>query len=143
MIFKGSFLTLFSHVFLLILNTLWDLFFIKWLEKQSLGTTRSGHEKRVRKTYDFWVAGTSKSEPPSRREHDFDVLSKSRKTLNFVVVLVPSFGAFGVSYRRKHGFQGCLIFVPFLHWLLHYFKPPKWFPDHVKWESIFGTILGA
>ena len=121
-------------------------FFIKWLGKQSLGTTRSGHEKKVRNTYDFWVAGTSKSEPPSRREHDFNVLSKSRKTLNFVVVLVPSFGAFGVSYRRKRGFQRCFIFVRFLDRLLHNFKPPKSPPKACKmgihfWNHFWQTFL--
>ena len=91
--------------------------------------------------YDFWVAGTAKSEPPCRREHDFKVLSKSRKVLHFGVVLVPPFRAFGVSYRRKHCLERCLNFVHFLHRLLCYFRPPKWPPNHVKWRSIFGTIF--
>ena len=121
-------------------------FFIKKLEKQRLGTTRSDHQKRVRKRYDFWVAGISKSEPPCRREHDFEVLSKSRKNLNFEVVLVPPFGAFGVSYRRKHGFQGCLTFVRFLDRLLHHFKPPKSPPKACKmgihfWNHFWQTFL--
>ena len=43
-------------ILLLILGTLWDLFFIKKLENQSLGTTRGGHEKRVRKNMIFeWL----------------------------------------------------------------------------------------
>ena len=125
----------------MILSTLWHPFFINKLEKQTLRTTRSGHQKRVRKMYDFWVAGTSKSEPPCRREHDFDVLSNSRKRLHFGGVLVPPFGAFGVSYPRKDAFQGCLNFVRFLHRLLCHFRPPKWPPNHVKWGSIFGTIF--
>ena len=116
-------------------------FLIKKLEKQRFGTTRSGHEKSVQKTYDFWGAGTTKSELPCRREHDFEVLSKSRKRLNFGAVLVPSFGAFEVSYRRKRGFQRCFIFARFLDRLLHHFRPPKWPPNHVKWRSIFGTIF--
>ena len=121
-------------------------FSIKKLEKQRFGTTRSGHEKMVRKTSDFWVAGTSKSEPPSGREHDFDVLSKSRKTFNFGVVLVPSFGAFGVSYRRKRGFQRCFIFARFLNRLLHHFKPPKSPPKACKmgihfWNHFWQTFL--
>ena len=76
------------------------------------------------------MAGTTKSELPCRREHD------SRKDLHFEVVLVPPFGAFGVSYPRKQGFQGCLIFLRFLDRLLHHFKPPKWPPNHVKLGSI-------
>ena len=80
----------------------------------------------------FWMAGTTKSEPPCRREHDFEVLSKSRKRLNFGAVLVPSFGAFGVSYRRKRGFQRCFIFVRLLDRLLHHFKPPKSPPKACK-----------
>jgi len=56
------------------------------------------------------VAGTSKSEPPCKREHDFDVLSNSRKTLNFEGVLIPPFGAFGLSYARKTLFSGVLDF---------------------------------
>ena len=112
-------------------------FFIKKLEKQSLGTTRSGHQKRVRKMYDFWVAGTLKSELPCRREHDFEVLSKSRKDLHFELVLVPPFEAFGVSYPRKHGFQECLIFVRFLDRLLHHFKHPKWSPKSYKMRIHF------
>ena len=116
-------------------------FSIKKLEKQRFGTTRSGHEKSVQKRYDFWEAGISKSEPPCRREHDFKVLSKSRKVLHFGVVLVPPFRAFGVSYRRKHCLERCLNFLHFLHRLLCYFKPPKWPPNHVKWRSIFGTIF--
>ena len=87
------------------------------------------------------MAGTSKSEPTCKREHDFDVLSNSRKNLHFKVVLVPPLGAFGVSCRRKHSFQRCLILVRFLYRLLHNFKPPKWPPNHVKWGSIFGTIF--
>ena len=121
-------------------------FFIKKLEKQSLGTTRSGHQKRVRKMYDFWVAGTLKSELPCRREHDFEVLSKSRKHLNFGAVLVPSFGAFEVSYRRKRGFQRCFIFARFLDRLLHHFKPPKSPPKACKmgihfWNHFWQTFL--
>ena len=118
-----------------------SFFYTKKLEKQSFGTTRSGHQKWFRKMCDFWVAEISKSEPPCRREHDFEVLSNSRNNHNFEVVLLPPFEAFGVSYPRKHGFQECLIFVRFLDRLLHYFKPPKWFPNHVKWGSIFGTIF--
>ena len=125
----------------MILGILWDLFFIKKLEKQSFGTTCGGHEKKVRKTCDFWVAGTSKSEPPCRREHDSEVLSNSRKELYFGGVLVPPFGAFGVSYRRKHCLERCLNFLHFLHRLLCHFKPPKWPPNHIKWRSIFGTIF--
>ena len=121
-------------------------FFIKKLEKQSLGTTRSGHEKRFRKMYDFWMTETTKSELPCRREHDFEVLSKSRKRLNFGAVLVPSFGAFGVSYRRKRGFQRCFIFVRFLNRLLHHFKPPKSPPKACKmgihfWNHFWQTFL--
>ena len=116
-------------------------FFIKKLEKQSLGTTPSGHQKRVRKRYDFWEAGISKTEPPCRREHDFEVLSNSWKELNLGGVLVPPFGAFGVSYPRKDAFQGCLNFVRFLHRLLCHFKTLKWPPNHVKWGSILGTIF--
>ena len=112
-------------------------FFIKKPENQRLGTTRSDHQKRVRKKYDFWVAGLSKSEPPCRREHDFKVLSKSRKVLHFGVVLVPPFRAFGVSYRRKHCLGRCLNFLHFLHRLLCDFRPPKWPPNHVKWKSTF------
>ena len=137
---------MFSNGFLMIVGTPWDLFFIKSLEKQSFGTTRSGLEKRGRKTYDFWEAGTSKSEPPCRREHDFDVLSNSRKGHHFGVVLVPSFGAFGVSYRRKHGFQRCFIFARFLNGLLHHFKPPKSPPKACKmgihfWNHFWQTFL--
>ena len=98
-------------------------------------------KKRSEKRMIFECLETMKNEPPCGREHDFEVLSKSRKALHFGVVLVPPFGAFGVSYRRKHGFQGCLNFVRFLDRLLHYFKPPKWPPNHVKWGSIFGTIF--
>ena len=116
-------------------------FFIKKLEKQRFGTTRSGHEKSVQKRCDFWEAGISKSEPPCRREHGFKVLSKSRKVLYFGVVLVPPFRAFGVSYRRKHCLERCLNFLHFLHRLLWHFSPPKWPPNHVKWGFIFGTIL--
>ena len=78
------------------------------------------------------MAGTSKSEPPCRQENDFEVLTKSRKDLHFGVVLVPPFRAFGVSYRRKRGFQGCFIFVRFLDRLLHHFKPPKSSPKACK-----------
>ena len=119
-------------VFSLILGALWDPFFIKKLEKQSLGATRSGHEKRFRKMYDFGVAGTVKSELPCRREHDFEVLSQSRKNLYFELVLLPPFSAFGVSYSKKQSFQECLILVRFLDRLLHHFKHPKWFPNHIK-----------
>ena len=112
-------------------------FFIKKLEKQRFGTTRSGHQKRFRKMYDFWVAETTKSELPCRREHDFEVLSNSRKELHVEVVLVPPFGAFGVSYRRKHGFQGCLIFARFLNRLLHHFRHPKCFPKSYKMRIHF------
>ena len=87
------------------------------------------------------MAGTLKSELPCRREHDFQVLSNSRKDLHFEVVLVPPFGAFGVSYRRKHALQGCLNFVRFLHRLLSHFKLPRRPPNHVKWGSIFKTIF--
>ena len=46
----------FRMILLLIMDTLWDLFFNKKLEKQSLGTTRSGHEKKVRKDMIFqWL----------------------------------------------------------------------------------------
>ena len=121
----------------MIWGTLWELFCIKKLEKQRFGTTRSGHEKSVQKRYDFWEAGISKSEPPCRREHDFEVLSNSRKKLHIGDVLVPPFGAFGVSYRRKHGFQGCLNFVRFLDRLLHHFKHPKWSPK--SYLSSMGT----
>ena len=133
-------------VFSLILGALWNPFFIKKLEKQSLGTTRSGHQKRVRKIYDFWMAGTLKSELPCRREHDFEVLSKSRKDLHFELVLVPPFEAFGVSYPRKHGFQECLMFVRFLNRLLHHFKHPKCSPKSYKmrihfWNHFLPTFL--
>ena len=87
------------------------------------------------------MVGTLQNEPPCRREHDFKVLSKSRKVLHFGVVLVPPFRAFGVSYRRKHCLERCLNFVHFLHGLLCHFRPPKWPPNHVKWGSIFGTIF--
>ena len=90
-------MTLFSNGFLLIVGTLWDLFFNKRFEKHNFGATRNGHEKRVRKNSDFSMAGTSKNEPPCRREHDFEVLTKSRKGLHFGVVLVPAFRAFGLS----------------------------------------------
>ena len=116
-------------------------FFIKKLEKQRLGTTRSDHQKTVPKKYDFWVAEISKSEPPCRREHDFKVLSKSRKVLDFGVVLVLPFEPFGLSYPRKNGFQGCLNFVRFLHRLLSHFKPPERPSNYVKWGSIFGIIF--
>ena len=89
------------------------------------------------------MAGTSKSEPPCRREHDFNVLSKSRKYLHFEVVLIPPFTAFGVSYRRKHGFQGCLIFVRFLLRLLEHFSSPKSPTEPIKSSSIFGTNLSC
>ena len=82
--------------------------------------------------YDFGVAGTVKSELPCRREHDFEVLSQSRKNLYFELVLLPPFSAFGVSYSKKHSFQECLILVRFLDRLLHHFKHPKWFPNHIK-----------
>ena len=78
-----------------------------------------------------------KSELPCRREHDFEVLSKSRKDLHFEVVLVPPFGAFGVSYPRKHGFQECLIFVRFLDRLLHHFRHPKCSPKSYKMRIYF------
>ena len=78
------------------------------------------------------MAGTTKSELPCGREHDFDVLSNSRKGLHFGVVLVPPFGTFGVSYRRKHGFQRCFIFARFLDRLLHHFKHPKSPPKACK-----------
>ena len=87
------------------------------------------------------MAGTLKNELPCRREHDFEVLSKSRKDLHFEVVLVPPFGAFGVSYRRKHGFQGCLIFVRFLLRLLEHFCSPNSPTEPIKLSSIFGTIF--
>ena len=120
-------------------------FFIKKLEKQSLGTTPSGHQKRVRKMFEFWMAGTLKSELPCRREHDFEVLSKSRKDLHFELVLVPPFEAFGVSYPRKHGFQECLIFVRFLDRLLHHFRHPKCSPKSYKtflaWEREARLIM--
>ena len=87
------------------------------------------------------MAGTPTSEPPSRRERNFDVLSNSRKALHFEIVLVPPFGAFGVSYRRKHGFQGCLIFVRFLLRLLEHFNSPKSPTEPIKSSSIFGTIF--
>ena len=82
------------------------------------------------------MAGTSKSEPPCRREHDSEVLSQSRKNLYFELVLLPPFSAFGVSYSKKHSFQECLILVRFLDRLLHHFKHPKWFPNHtfLAWE---------
>ena len=116
-------------------------FSIKKLEKQRFGTTWNGHEKIARHIYDFWMAGTTKSGPPCRREHDLEVLSNSKKMLHFGGVLVPPFRAFEISYRRKHGFQRCLIFVRFLHRLLCNFRPPKWPPNHVKWRSIFGIIF--
>ena len=72
-------------------------FSIKKLEKQRFGTTCGEHGKGVRKRCGFRVAVTSKSELPSRREHDFEVLTKSRKGLHFGVVLVSPLGAFGVS----------------------------------------------
>ena len=112
-------------------------FSIKNLEKQSFGTTCGGHEKRVWKICDFWVTGTTKSEPPCRREHDLEVLSNSRKMLHFGGVLVPPFGAFGVSYHRKHCFQGCWIFVRSLHKLLHNFRPPKRSPK----SKVFGSVF--
>ena len=118
-------------------------FFIKQLEKQSFGMTRSGHQKRVRKKYDFWEAGTAKSEPPCRREHDLEVLSNSRKELYFGGVFVPPFGSFGVSYRRKHCLERCLNFVHFLHGLLYHFRPPKWPPNHKIhfWNHFLPTFL--
>ena len=114
---------------------------MKRLEKQTFGTTRNEHEKRIRKKYDFRVAGTTKSEPPCRRVHDFNVLSNSRKVPHFGGVLVPPFGAFGVSYRRKHGFQGCLILVRFFHRLLEHFRSPKSPTEPIKSSSIFGTFF--
>ena len=88
------------------------------------------------------MAGTTKSELPCRREHDFEVLSKSRKRLNFGAVLVPSFGAFEVSYRRKRGFQRCFIFARFLDRLLHHFKPPKSPPKACKMGIHFWNHFG-
>ena len=88
------------------------------------------------------MAGTTKSELPCRREHDFEVLSKSRKHLNFGAVLVPSFGAFEVSYRRKRGFQRCFIFARFLDRLLHHFKPPKSPPKACKMGIHFWNHFG-
>ena len=82
-----------------------------------------------------------KNETPCRREHDFEVLTTSRKYLHFGVVLVPPFRAFEISYRRKHGFQRCLIFVRFLQRLLCNFRHPKSPPNQLKWGSIFATIF--
>ena len=56
------------------------------------------------------MAGISKSEPPCRREHDFEVSSNSRKVLHIGGVLVPPFKAFGVSYPRKYDFSEVLEF---------------------------------
>ena len=105
----------------MVLGTLWDLLFDQKPEKQGFGGTSEGHGKGVPKICVFRMAGSSKSEPPLRRERDFHILCSSRKGLFFGGVLVPPFKAFGVSYPRKYDFSEVLefgllfkqIFTPF------------------------------
>ena len=85
-------------VFSLILGTLWDLFFHQKARKTEFrDDSKRASKKGPKNIYDFCMVGTLQNEPPCRREHDFKVLSKSRKVLHFGVVLVPPFAPFGVS----------------------------------------------
>ena len=67
-----------------------------------------------------------------------------QKRLHLRVVLEPRFGAFGVSYRKKQSFEGCLKMSWFRDRFFYYFRPPKWHPKSTKNHDKpkFGAILG-
>ena len=119
------------------LGTLWGIFFDQKAVKSGLREDLRRALKWGPKQMCFLSGWNLEKWAPVEARAWFWVLRSSRKGFHFGVVLVPPFRAFGVSYRRKHGFQGCLIFVPFLLRLLHHFKHPKWSPKSCKMQIHF------